>query len=60
MLIGKGFPELNEGQVKILKTVSVKFNEMKNAAIKEGINIKIVSGYRSFDRQKLIWNRKFF
>ena len=32
---------------------------MKNAAKKEGINMKIVSGYRSFNRQRLIWNRKF-
>jgi len=59
LLIGKGFPELNRGRIKILKTVNLKFNQMRNAARKEGINIKIVSGYRSFDRQKLIWNRKF-
>tara|TARA_B100001250_G_scaffold57322_1_gene44404 strand:- start:4056 stop:4778 length:723 start_codon:yes stop_codon:yes gene_type:complete len=59
LLIGKGYPELNKGEIKILKTVNLKFNQMKNAAKKEGINIKIVSGYRSFNRQKLIWNRKF-
>ena len=59
LLIGKGFPELNNEEIKILKTVNLKFNQMKNAAKKEGINMKIVSGYRSFHRQKLIWNRKF-
>jgi len=59
LLIGKGFPELNNEKIKILKTVNLKFNQMKNAAKKEGINMKIVSGYRSFHRQKLIWNRKF-
>jgi len=59
LLIGKGFPELNNEEIKILKTVNLKFNQMKNTAKKEGINMKIVSGYRSFHRQKLIWNRKF-
>ena len=59
LLIGKGFPELNNEEIKILKTVNLKFNQMKNAAKKEGIKMKIVSGYRSFHRQKLIWNRKF-
>ena len=56
LLIGKGYPELNKGEIKILKTVNLKFNQMKNAAKKEGINMKIVSGYRSFNRQRLIWN----
>ena len=59
LLIGKGFPDLNKGPIKILKSVELKFNQMKNAAKKEGINIKIVSGYRSFQRQKLIWNKKY-
>ena len=59
LLIGKGFPDLNKGPIKILKTVELKFNQMKSAAKKEGIKIKIVSGYRSFQRQKLIWNKKF-
>jgi len=32
---------------------------MSAAAQKQGITIKVVSSYRSFERQKSIWNRKF-
>ena len=32
---------------------------MRKAALKDGIKIKIVSGFRDFDRQKMIWNSKF-
>ncbi len=35
------------------------FNTMRAAALKDGINLKIVSGYRSFTRQRQIWNRKY-
>lgn len=35
------------------------FMKMKQAALKDGIELKIVSGYRSFKRQKQIWNRKY-
>lgn len=35
------------------------FLEMKSAASKDDIEIKIVSGYRSFQDQKSIWERKF-
>lgn len=35
------------------------FNEMRNCALEEGIDLKIVSGYRSFNRQLSIWNAKF-
>lgn len=35
------------------------FNEMRKAALGDGINLKIVSGYRSFERQRSIWNRKY-
>lgn len=30
-----------------------------DAALKDGLSIKIASGFRSFDRQLSIWNRKF-
>ncbi|PQJ31864.1 D-alanyl-D-alanine carboxypeptidase [Nonlabens arenilitoris] len=35
------------------------FNKMRVAALKDGIDLKIVSGYRSFNRQRQIWNRKY-
>ncbi|WP_438962442.1 M15 family metallopeptidase [Nonlabens sp.] len=35
------------------------FNKMHTAALKDGIDLKIVSGYRSFTRQRQIWNRKY-
>lgn len=35
------------------------FENMRAAALKEGIDLKVVSGYRSFTRQRQIWNRKY-
>ncbi len=35
------------------------FEKMRQAALKEGISITIVSGYRSYERQRQIWNRKY-
>ena len=35
------------------------FEEMKKAASRDGITLAIASGFRSFDRQLLIWNRKW-
>ncbi|MBF4985902.1 M15 family metallopeptidase, partial [Nonlabens mediterrranea] len=37
----------------------IAFNKMRVAALKDGIDLKIVSGYRSFNRQRQIWNRKY-
>jgi D-alanyl-D-alanine carboxypeptidase len=41
------------------KEVYQKFKQMHEAARKDGINLKIVSGTRSFDEQKGIWERKW-
>lgn len=41
------------------KETLAAFNLMKAAAAKDGINLTIVSGYRSFVRQTQIWNRKY-
>jgi LAS superfamily LD-carboxypeptidase LdcB len=41
------------------KEVQTAFDLMKKDAVKEGIQISIVSGYRSFKRQTQIWNRKY-
>lgn len=33
--------------------------KMQAAALKDGVKIEVASGYRSFDRQREIWNRKY-
>ncbi|WP_194850257.1 M15 family metallopeptidase [Nonlabens antarcticus] len=33
--------------------------KMQKAALKDGIKIQVASGYRSFNRQRQIWNRKY-
>ena len=58
-LIGKSVPELHSDQIPLLKPVAESFIEMQQKAKQEGITIEIVSAYRSYDRQKGIWNRKF-
>jgi len=35
------------------------FKKMERAAKNDGVNLKIVSAYRGFDRQKTIWNKKY-
>ncbi|WP_340202971.1 M15 family metallopeptidase [Ascidiimonas sp. W6] len=57
-LIGKGNPELF-GEGKLRKEAYTSFEKMKVAAAKDGFKIKIVSGYRNFERQKGIFERKF-
>ena len=44
---------------QLLPEVSKSFELMKTAALKDSIKIKIVSGFRSFNQQRKIWNRKF-
>jgi len=58
-LTGRGDLALVGTSFKLQKEAFDAFQEMKKAALKEGITIKIVSGYRSFNRQKKIWNRKY-
>ena len=59
ILLGKGEPELYNVDIPLLKPVGVAFIEMQKAAKKEGITLEIVSAYRSFKRQKSIWNSKY-
>ena len=54
-LVGKA----DLGNKSIPLEVQKAFDEMKTAAKKEGINLTIVSGYRSYERQEQIWNRKW-
>ena len=43
----------------LLPEAYLKFKQMQNDAKKEGIEIEIVSGYRSYEKQKNIWNNKY-
>jgi len=52
-------PNLVGDTIKLEKNTFDAFNKMQIAAKEDGINLKIVSAYRGYDRQKLIWNTKF-
>ncbi len=41
------------------KVAYEQFKKMYNAAKKDGVNLKIISGTRNFYAQKAIWNRKW-
>lgn len=43
----------------LLAEVEMAYQNMKNAAKQDGIQLKIVSSYRSYSDQKRIWNRKY-
>lgn len=49
---------LNEG-VAIHHEMKVAFEALVAAAKVDGIQLKIASGFRSFDRQLMLWNNKF-
>jgi LAS superfamily LD-carboxypeptidase LdcB len=48
-----------QGQVLVHQGVISAFQSLQNAAKKSGFNLQIASGFRSFERQRLIWNNKF-
>ena len=45
--------------IYLRKEVLQKFDQMYNAALKDGIKLVIISGTRSFNHQKYIWDRKW-
>ena len=60
-LIGKGNLDIvgDSYTSKMHKAAKMAFNKMKEAAAKENINIEVVSAYRSFQRQKEIFEGKY-
>lgn len=58
-LMGKSDIELFGKDINLVKEAHDAFIEMKRAAYTGGIDLKIVSSYRSFDRQQVIFERKF-
>ena len=59
MLLGIEHNDLVGDTIQLEKNTFIAFEKMRKAALKDGIKIKIVSGFRDFDRQKMIWNSKF-
>lgn len=60
-LIGKGNPDIvgTSYTSKMHKDAKLAFQKMKDAALKDGINIEVVSSYRSFKKQKSIFENKY-
>lgn len=59
-LMGKTDIKLYGGkEINLRKEAHDAFIAMKKAAYSDGIDIKIVSSYRSFERQRTIWERKY-
>lgn len=58
-LTGKGDLTLKGSPQQLQEEVWNAYEKMRQAALQEGINIQVVSGYRSYDRQKTIYNSKY-
>lgn len=43
----------------VLDAVATAFEAMRAAALAEGVDLFVVSGFRSIERQTVIWSRKF-
>ena len=56
-LMGKEDIELYGKDINLRKAAHDSFLEMKKAAYSDGMDLKIVSSYRSFYRQEAIWER---
>ena len=58
-LMGKEDIALFGEGINLRKEAHDAFLEMKKAAYSDGIDIKIVSSYRNYNRQEVIWDRKY-
>lgn len=58
-LLGLDTSHLETVPFKLEVQTTTAFLEMRTAANKAGIDLKIASGYRSFEHQKQIWERKY-
>lgn len=53
------FEGISTPEVQLLRKAFEAYTQMQKAALKEGLSIKSVSSYRSFTRQKAIFERKY-
>lgn len=44
---------------KLVEHACIAFKKMQRSAEKAGVDMQLVSSFRSFERQKLIWNQKW-
>tara|TARA_R110002073_G_scaffold4213_4_gene28075 strand:+ start:36292 stop:37041 length:750 start_codon:yes stop_codon:yes gene_type:complete len=58
-LIGKGTPVLYGSGYKMQRRAHQAFLEMNYEARKHDMDIRVVSSYRTFNHQNLIWTRKY-
>ena len=58
-LTGKANIELFGKDINLRKEAHDAFIEMKKAAYQDGIDIKVVSSYRGYERQRAIFERKY-
>lgn len=58
-LLGLSQSHLKSESILLEEETYQAFSLMRSKALKENIGLKIVSGYRSFERQKEIWEWKF-
>ena len=58
-LLGIDRPVLKGDGFSLREEAASAFEKMKEKAANEGIDIKVVSSYRSFSHQKRIWQRKY-
>ena len=52
-------PDLVGDSILLERNTYYAFKKMEDAAKKDGFNLKIVSAYRGYERQKHIWNTKY-
>lgn len=50
---------ISDSKIYLRKEVYESFLEMEKEALKEGISLKIISGFRNFIYQKSIWEKKW-
>ncbi len=53
-----GFITPGENELKVSFKTFENYYKLKDCAKREGIQLGVISSYRSFDQQKIIWNKK--
>ena len=59
LLLGKKEISATTKEFNLLPQVALAFKAMQTEAKKDGIDLKVVSSFRSYAAQKGIWNRKY-